>query len=195
ACNKVRETDHATVQHIWIDTICIDKSNAQELSTSINSMFRWYKNAEVCYIYLFDVSWDGSNNSSFRDQFLRSEWFLRGWTLQELLAPKQLRFFDRDWKYIGSKDDLVAEIANATHIETEHLLGNFRSASLAQKMSWLAGRTTTVIEDRAYCMLGIFGIYLEARYGQGEDEFLRLQEEILRNWDKEEPFDESLFAW
>jgi hypothetical protein len=195
ACKEVLESEDKTMRHIWIDTVCINQGDSQELSTSINSMFRWYQNAEVCYVYMFDVSWDCTNLASSRTQFVKSDWFRRGWTLQELLAPKKLKFFDRDWKVIGSKDDLVTEIMSATGISAEHLGGSFHSASLGQKMSWLAGRTTERLEDRAYCVLGIFGIYLDARYGSGEDEFMRLQEEILKGWRKDVPFDESLFAW
>lgn len=195
ACKKVLETKDEAMRHIWIDTICINQGDSQELTTSINSMFRWYQNAQVCYVYLFDVSWDSTNLLMSQKQFVGSEWFLRGWTLQELLAPKQLKFFDRDWKLIGSKDDLVTEIMTATRISAEHLSGAFRDASLAQKMSWLAGRTTEYLEDRAYCVLGIFDIYLDARYGSGESEFMRLQQEIITNWPQGVPFDESLFAW
>ena len=195
ACKKVLETKDEAMRHIWIDTICINQGDSQESSTSINSMFRWYQNAQVCYVYLFDVSWDSTNLLMSQKQFVGSEWFLRGWTLQELLAPKQLKFFDRDWKLIGSKDDLVTEIMTATRISAEHLGGAFRDASLAQKMSWLAGRTTEYLEDRAYCVLGIFDIYLDARYGSGESEFMRLQQEIIRDWPQQVPFDESLFAW
>ena len=79
ACQQVRKASDKTVRHIWIDTVCIDKSDAQELSISINSMFQWYENAEVCYVYLFDVSWISANDTSSREQFRKSHWFKRGW--------------------------------------------------------------------------------------------------------------------
>src|ERR1700760_1972177 len=41
--------------YIWIDTCCIDKGSSAELSEAINSMFRWYRDADVCYAYLQDV--------------------------------------------------------------------------------------------------------------------------------------------
>ncbi|KAK8097404.1 hypothetical protein PG984_016543 [Apiospora sp. TS-2023a] len=113
--------------------------------------------------------------------------------IQELLAPRKLVFYDRNWKHIGLKEDLFELITDATGISKQHLQ-DFRSASLAQKISWLARRNTKYLEDRAYCMLGIFGIFLDARYGQGEHEFLRLQREIINGWTKGS-FDESLFAW
>ncbi|TVY82491.1 Vegetative incompatibility protein HET-E-1 [Lachnellula suecica] len=201
ACQRVRNTSDQTLRHVWIDTVCIDKSNAQELNIAINSMFRWYENAEVCYVYLFDVSWNGANDNSSREQFKNSQWFKRGWTLQELLAPRKLEFFDRDWKYIGSKKELVDDISKVTSISREHLLSNFRSASLAQKMSWLANRETKFPADMSYCMLGVLGVgnleglFMDARYSQGTNEFRRLQIEIVKKWDPALPFDESLFAW
>ncbi len=79
ACQQVRKASDKTVRHVWIDTVCIDKSDAQELSISINSMFQWYENAEVCYVYLFDVSWIGANDTTSREQFVKSQWFKRGW--------------------------------------------------------------------------------------------------------------------
>ena len=79
ACQQVRTTSDKAVRHIWIDTVCIDKSDAQELSIAINSMFQFYENAEVCYVYLSDVSWTGANDTSSREQFVESQWFKRGW--------------------------------------------------------------------------------------------------------------------
>ncbi|KAL8709869.1 MAG: hypothetical protein Q9220_005485 [cf. Caloplaca sp. 1 TL-2023] len=42
-------------EYVWIDTCCIDKRSSAELSEAINSMFRWYQEAQVCYTYLSDV--------------------------------------------------------------------------------------------------------------------------------------------
>jgi hypothetical protein len=196
ACKKVRDASanqNPAINHIWIDTICINKDDVGETQRAINSMFRWYAEAEVCYVYLADVSWDQSPNRI--EQIQASKWFLRGWTLQELLASRNVQFYDRNWNHIGSKIDLAVTISKATHIDQAHLLGGFRAASLGQKMSWLAERQTTFIEDLAYCMLGIFGVFLEPRYGQGGREFTRLQMEIVKTWDKNRPFDETLFAW
>ena len=91
---------------VWIDTCCIDKRSSAELSEAINSMYRWYQNAEECYVYLNDVLWDNSSDSSSRtseDSFIKSQWFSRGWTLQELLAPRNAFFFDRNWAKIGTR--------------------------------------------------------------------------------------------
>lgn len=195
ACEQVRQGTTG-VRHLWIDTVCINKGDSRELSSALNSMFNWYHNAAVCYVYLYDVTWNEADDlDGSRQQFLQSKWFTRGWTLQELLAPKNIEFYDRDWRYIGSKQSLMDQIAEATGILREHLLGDFRTASIAQKMSWLSRRTTSIIEDRAYCMLGLFGVFLDPRYGRGGDEFLRLQREIFVSTPAGAIFDESMFAW
>lgn len=173
--------------YVWIDSCCIDKTSSAELSEAINSMFRWYEKAKVCYAYLRDVpSWNESpheQNSAFR----RSEWFTRGWTLQELLAPKDVIFYDHDWVEIGRKSRLEQLISGITGIQD---LSSFMEACVAQKMSWAAKRDTTRVEDEAYCLLGPFDVNMTPIYGEGEKAFLRLQLEILATSD-----DESIFAW
>lgn len=62
-------------------------------------------------------------------------------------------------------------------------------------MSWLALRDTQRLEDRAYCMLGIFNVYLDTRYRQGPNEFMRLQLRIIEEWNRDLPFDDTLSAW
>lgn len=176
------------LDYIWIDTCCIDKTNSAELSEAINSMFKWYRLAVECYVYLPDVSWEG--NEASKAQFRESVWFQRGWTLQELLAPREARFYDREWKFIDTKTHLSAEIGAATNIDLTYLRDDFRSASIATKMSWASRRKTTKPEDQAYCLLGIFNISMDARYGEGEKAFIRLQKELIVNYN-----DESIFAW
>jgi hypothetical protein len=160
--------------------------SSSELSEAINSMFRWYRDAEVCYVYLSDVS-GPLEEASNMDTFRLSKWFTRGWTLQELLAPDELKFFDKDWVHIGTKEELFETISSVTGIR--HLF-NFEDASVAQKMSWAAERETTRREDQAYCLLGIFGVNMPPLYGEGPNAFFRLQLEIMRISN-----DESLFAW
>jgi hypothetical protein len=187
-CKLARETD---CEYFWIDTCCIGKSSSAELNESINSMFQWYKNAEACYVYLSDVSIDGPQ---YADQWRSSRWFTRGWTLQELLAPLTVRFYDCQWRYCGEKKSsrLRRLIAEITSIDEEVLLDSeliFPSA-VARKMSWAARRQTTRVEDTAYCLLGLFGVNMPLLYGEGRRAFIRLQEEILRR-----SADMSLFAW
>ncbi|PWY69641.1 HET-domain-containing protein [Aspergillus sclerotioniger CBS 115572] len=169
--------------YAWIDTCCIDKTSSAELSEAINSMYRWYYEADVCYVYLADIQ-SGS-------EFVGSRWFTRGWTLQELIAPPNMIFFDGQWKEIGTKESLHHALSECTGIPGNILLGeDLETASVAQRMSWAAKRQTTRLEDRAYSLLGIFGINMPLIYGEGKRSFIRLQEEILKVID-----DHSIFAW
>ena len=124
--------------------------------------------------------------------FLRSEWFTRGWTLQELLAPSHLHFYDHGFNLIGSKIQLCDKVSACTSIAPKYLDGRkrFNDASIATRMSWASRRQTTRYEDEAYCLLGIFGVSIPPCYGEGAEAFYRLQREILARSD-----DESIFAW
>ncbi|KAI0129830.1 heterokaryon incompatibility protein-domain-containing protein, partial [Xylariales sp. AK1849] len=177
--------------YVWIDTCCIDKSSAVELSEAINSMFRWYKNAAICYAYLSDVV-AGDDHFSARFSLQKSRWFTRGWTLQELIAPRVLHFYDVEWTSLGTKHKLVTELVKTTGISRLFLLGmaDLHEASIAQRMSWAAKRITKRREDMAYCLLGIFDISMTMIYGEGDRAFMRLQEEVLRHTP-----DDTILAW
>jgi hypothetical protein len=170
------------LQYFWVDTCCIDKSNRAELTEAINSMFRWYRMSTKCYVYLSDVSTTAVNTDELTWElaFRRSRWFTRGWTLQELIAPISIDFFCRDLKWIGSKSSLEQQIHEITGIPKSALQG----ASLAQfndkeRFSWIQPRQTTVEEDKAYSLLGIFDVQMPLRYGEGmANAFKRLEEEI-----------------
>ncbi|KAI9929363.1 hypothetical protein MW887_000831 [Aspergillus wentii] len=170
--------------YVWIDTCCIDKTSSAELSESINSMYRWYEEAEVCYVCLADVSSMGD--------FSNSRWFTRGWTLQELIAPLKVIFLDRNWKVLGTKESLQAKISDRTRIPVDILTGtgDLDRVPVAQRMAWAATRQTSRLEDRAYSLLGIFGINMPMLYGEGKMAFARLQEEIMKVYE-----DFTLFAW
>ena len=102
--------------YIWIDTCCIDKSSSAELIESINSMYRWYQNAGVCFVYMADVFLQVNDDPSKMELFGSSRWFTRGWTLQELLAPRHIIFYDHGWEEIGSKIDLIEPISHTTGV-------------------------------------------------------------------------------
>ncbi|KAK5315265.1 hypothetical protein LTR21_001854 [Exophiala xenobiotica] len=178
--------------YVWIDTCCIDKRSSAELSEAINSMYRWYQNATVCYAYLEDVYSDPEKNPEAMDNELRrSRWFRRGWTLQELIAPSVLIFFNQTWQKLGTKISMAVSISSFTHIPQLILLGgDLDQESVATRMSWASTRKTTRVEDLAYCLLGIFNINMPLLYGEGERAFIRLQEEIIKV-----STDYSLFAW
>lgn len=183
---------------LWVDTCCIDKSSSAELSESINSMYAWYQRAAACYAYLADVEAqpDPADEKFDRDRFLKqfgaSRWWKRGWTLQELLAPRRLQFYSRLWRPLGDKSSLKEQIAGITQVDADILSGSaaLNTASIAKRMSWAASRTTTREEDIAYCLMGVFDVNMPLLYGEGHKAFIRLQEEIMRKSD-----DHSLFAW
>ena len=187
------------LQYFWVDTCCINKSTSDELSTAINSMFRWYQRATRCYVYLSDVEVPGEviDVQSFRitweDAFRRSRWFSRGWTLQELIAPSMVEFFSKEGKRLGSKISLELEIHEITKVPVGALRGQRLSEfSVPERMSWAANRKTTLKEDKVYCLLGIFHVFLPLIYGEGEDHASqRLQKEIQERSGGEERRDKE----
>jgi hypothetical protein len=190
-CNQAIQDN---IQYVWIDTCCIDKSSSAELSEAINSMYKWYQYASVCYAYLADVIQPNSATKSpdLNSQLHKSRWFTRGWTLQELLAPQSVHFYSAEWTFLGSKHDLCDVISQVTGIHEKYLKGSesIMDASAALKMSWASGRQTTRVEDMAYCLLGIFDVNIALIYGEGKKSFMRLQEEIIKSYE-----DHTLFAW
>ncbi|KAH0533941.1 hypothetical protein FGG08_007450, partial [Glutinoglossum americanum] len=157
-----------------------------ELQEAINSMFRWYRNAAKCYVYLSDVSRpafdsnDKFNQLPWESTFRKSRWFTRGWTLQELIAPASVEFFSKDWERLGNKKSLERHIHEITGIPVKALQGSpLSDFSVTERMLWADKRETTRKEDKAYSLLGIFDIHMSLIYGEGRDNALtRLREEI-----------------
>ena len=177
--------------YAWVDTCCINKDSSAELSEAINSMYRWYKASAVCYAFLSDVNANAPNGDIVEQQIKSSMWFTRGWTLQELLAPRHLVFYDQQWEFLGTKQILSKLLTLWTGIDEAILNGESPSKrSIAQRMSWASERVTLRDEDIAYCLLGIFDVNMPMLYGEGEKAFLRLQEEIIKQSD-----DHTIFAW
>ncbi|KAK5954961.1 maturation of 5S rRNA [Knufia fluminis] len=179
------------LRYAWVDTCCIDKRSSAELSEAINSMFNWYKSARICYVYMEDVgiTLDGD---VLIEVISKSRWFTRGWTLQELLAPQSVSFYDAEWNALGSKHELSRMVAQSSGVDVDLLTGirQIDEYSIAQRMSWASTRKTTRIEDAAYSLLGIFDVNMPLLYGEGTKAFLRLQEMIIQRTD-----DETIFAW
>jgi hypothetical protein len=193
--NAIQEAASDGLEYIWIDSCCIDKSSSAELSESINSMYAWYKGSEICYAILEDVP--GILAIDFRAKFTSSRWFTRGWTLQELLAPKRVFFYGKtvcgDWTPpLGDRTTLAVLISEITSIEIDYLTGrkSVHCASIAKRMSWAAERQTKREEDLAYCLMGLFSVNMSMLYGEGTRAFTRLQEEIMKISD-----DQSIFTW
>ena len=177
--------------YVWIDTCCIDQKSSAELSESINSMYLWYSRSAICYAYLQDVTTSADPDSS-ESSFRKSVWFTRGWTLQELIAPSNVLFLTQSWRSIGYKADLAGTIQEITRIDYGVLCGLalVQDTSVAERMSWASNRKTTKVEDRAYSLLGIFGVNMPAIYGEGSKAFERLQHEIMN-----QSTDYSILVW
>jgi hypothetical protein len=185
--NKIRfcgdQTWRDGLRHFWVDTCCIDKANAVELQEAIISMFRWYRGAAKCYVYLADVSSDAdheSNRLRWKPAFRKSRWFTRGWTLQELIAPVSVEFFSKEGVKLGSKSSLEENIHEITGIPIQALRGSpLSSFSVSKRMAWIEGRVTTREEDMAYSLFGIFDVQMPLLYGEERERaFERLQKEI-----------------
>lgn len=173
-----RQAARDGLRYFWVDTCCINKTDETETQESINAMFRWYQNAAKCYVYLSDVS-SGSQRRNARPSawipaFVKSRWFTRGWTLQELLAPSQVEFFSKEGVYLGSRLDLKQHIYDITNIPPTALSGApLADFSVDERLSWAVGRQTTKKEDEVYCLLGMFGIDLPFQYGEQYEGALR----------------------
>ncbi|PVH68226.1 HET-domain-containing protein [Cadophora sp. DSE1049] len=177
---------HDGLEYFWVDTCCIDKSSSAELSEAINSMFRWYHKAAKCYVYLSDVSTgerkvsDASAEYTWESAFRASKWFTRGWTLQELLAPRSVEFLSREGNRVGNKRTLEQQIHEITGAPVLALREDVLSQyDVDERLSWAKSRQTTRGEDKAYSLFGIFDVQMPLLYGEGEAKaFQRLQEAI-----------------
>jgi hypothetical protein len=179
-----KQAEHDDLNYFWVDTCCINKQDLNELTTAINSMFRWYQNAARCYVYLADVSVrtrDGQlNHVKWESAFGNSRWFKRGWTLQELLAPNIVDFYSRDSVRLGDRISLKQQIVEITGIPIDALQGRALSEfSIDERFSWVETRQTTKAEDKAYCLLGLFQVFMSLIYGEGQSSAMRrLRKEI-----------------
>jgi hypothetical protein len=162
----------------WVDTCCIDKSSSAELQEAINSMFRWYRNAKRCYVYLSDISSTGLGSMDV--DLSRSRWFKRGWTLQESLAPAYVQFFTIDGVLLGDKVSLAQVISEFTGIPLRALQEDpLIHFGPEERMSWADGRETKREEDEAYSLLGLLDVQISILYSEGRpNAFRRLRREI-----------------
>jgi Heterokaryon incompatibility protein (HET) len=189
-CAEQAATDG--LQYFWVDTCCINKSDSTELTTAINSMFRWYRNAKKCYVYLKDVSASGdnaaieTNQNRWKAAFRGSRWFTRGWTLQELIAPAIVEFFSKEGNLLGDKASLESTIHEITRIPTRALPGNpFSDFSVSERQSWVSQRQTTEEEDLAYCLLGLCEVSMPPMYGEGKTAALKRLEMTIEEFSKD----------
>lgn len=184
------EAEKLGLFYVWVDTCCIFKESSAELSESINSMFAWYRDARICFAYMGDVVEDSQS-----EEFQKSKWWTRGWTLQELIAPTDVMFFNSNWSFLNLRTCLAKQIASITGIAERILLSNgleqLQHYSVAEKLCWASKRKTTRGEDRSYSLLGLFGVNMSMIYGEGEEAaFFRFQKEVFAVY-----ADHSIFAW
>ncbi|KIJ68070.1 hypothetical protein HYDPIDRAFT_107698 [Hydnomerulius pinastri MD-312] len=173
----------------WSDTCCIDKSSSAELEESIRSMYNWYWHSSLCMVHLADTI--------TLDDLPNDMWFTRGWTLQELLAPVYVKFYNRDWEPLTGNDNdkqnpaFVERLSRITSIPVSELERyDPETNRIREKMVWASKRRTTRIEDMAYCLMGIFDVRIAIAYGEGKQAFYRLQAEIMQNCN-----DIGIFVW
>ena len=178
------------LEYFWVDTCCINKANEAELSHALNSMFRWYRNATRCYVYLPDVSSAAIETDNklvlpqWEADLRKSQWFTRGWTLQELLAPRAIDFFSRECEWLGDKRSLEQQIHEITGVPKLALQGTPLSQfTVQERLSWINTRKTKLEEDMTYSLLGIFDVYIAPSYGEGR---FRARDRLLQEVEKRE---------
>ncbi|KJA16150.1 hypothetical protein HYPSUDRAFT_47685 [Hypholoma sublateritium FD-334 SS-4] len=176
----------------WMDTVCINKDSSTELDESIRSMYKWYQRSDVCIAYLAETQ---SLHNMEKDK-----WFTRSWTLQELYAPRIVRFYTAQWTAVAENENvwasdkaggssssmqLLSKICDATGFSQSEITGSPRSLNrvpIWRKMQWAAQRSVTREEDTAYSLMGIFNVSMPTGYGEGADHaFFRLVKEILNS--------------
>ncbi|KAF9476756.1 hypothetical protein BDN70DRAFT_923071 [Pholiota conissans] len=170
--------DHG-INLAWMDTVCIDKSSSSELDESIRSMYKWYENSSICIVYLAESD-DLSNVA-------KDSWFTRGWTLQELIAPRELKFYGRTWNMLTKSpndkgdNDVQIQVQKATSITKKEIENSEpQNIRISRKMQWAAYRQVTRSEDIAYSLMGLFDVNMSTAYGEGgRRAFTRLIKEIL----------------
>ncbi|KAI8989010.1 hypothetical protein BD414DRAFT_384884, partial [Trametes punicea] len=191
AQNACRLASVSGYDYVLLERCCsFDASDAKRLHAP-SEMWEWYACAGTCYAYLADVPAEdipSQPNSSFR----RSNWHEDVWTLQTLVAPWNVVFLARDWSVLGTKSELAAVVEEVTGVDTAVLKGErcARDVSVARRMWWASKRRAALVEDRAYSLLGLFGVKMSIAYGEGLLAFMRLQEEVFRVTS-----DQSIFAW
>jgi len=180
-CNAARDKGY---RWAWSDTCCIDKNNNVEVQESVNSMFDWYRHSALTIVHLSDVL-----PSSKPGALTNSVWNRRGWTFQEFLAPKIVLFYQNNWTpYLNDLSPnhkesiaIMQELEYATGIDPQALI-SFRPGmrGAREKLHWASMRITTLQEDVAYSLFGIFGVHLPVIYGEKKQNALgRLLQEIV----------------
>ncbi|KAI5996844.1 hypothetical protein F5J12DRAFT_346351 [Pisolithus orientalis] len=181
--NFCQETRRLGYRWAWSDTCCIDKSMDVILNHSLMSMYKWYADSAATLVFLADVA----HPSKPRD-LAHSVWMTRAWTLQELLAPNVIFFYDSEWEpYLGDTDsnhkespEIMEELADAIKVSDETIV-TFSPDDLGvrEKLRLASTRNATVEEDIAYSLIGVFKSEIRPHYDEGADALGHLLEEIV----------------
>ncbi|KAG9318932.1 hypothetical protein JVU11DRAFT_1046 [Chiua virens] len=192
-CSLVRSLDF---RWAWSDTCCVDKVNHVVLQESLIAMFTWYRGSSLTVVYLRDVS---SQSSQFGDINLRgSLWNTRGWTYQEYVASETIQFYTGDWKpYLGlalpnhkESPIIISEMEVPGISAQESALIRPGLERVREKLFLAANRQTTLMEDIAYSLFGIFDAAIPVMYGEGNRAVGRLLEHVLTG-----SGDVTILAW
>ncbi|PIL33586.1 hypothetical protein GSI_04209 [Ganoderma sinense ZZ0214-1] len=179
--------------YVWIDYCCGDRSHVAELAKDVQSQFLYFSMAQVCYVHLRDVE-SGCDLHVTSSPFRASKWFESPWSLQELIAPDMVIFYSKEWKVLGTKQNLAPLLQEITAVPATVLTfeEDPASFSVAARMSWASQRrSATRQEEQAYSLLGIMGVSMDVPpYGEGRKAFQRLQEEITKQL-----ADTTVFVW
>ncbi|KAN0101163.1 hypothetical protein V8E55_001147, partial [Tylopilus felleus] len=180
-CKKVQEAGY---RWAWCDTCCINKEDNFVLQEALVAMFEWYRSAAMVFVFL-----RGVRSSGKLGDLVISLWNTRAWTLQEYVAAKVIRFYTEDWVLYLDLDipnhkespEIIQEMERATGVSA-HQLASLRPGlnSIREKLCLASSRQTTLVEDAAYSLLGIFSVSgISAIYGEGEKALGRLLAHIL----------------
>ncbi|KAG1835786.1 hypothetical protein DFJ58DRAFT_750031 [Suillus subalutaceus] len=169
----------------WSDTCCIDKSNNVELQESVNSMFRLVSPTPRSQLY---------TSRMFQLRQSLAHWQIAFGThadgrFKNSSHPNIILFYQKDWTlYLDDRTpnhkDSVAimqELEYATGIDRRAVMA-FRPGmrDIREKLQWASTRITTLQEDIAYSLSGVFGVRLRVDYGEKKQNALgRLLQEIV----------------
>ena len=178
----------------WSDTCCINKADHFVLQEALVAMLKWYEGYALTVVFLFDVL-----SPSRRGDLMRSIWNTRAWTFQEYHASKVVRFYTKDWKLYMNIDipnhkespEIISEMEKATGVSLQALMALRPGLDdIREKLCLASTRRTTLVEDAAYSLLGIFSMSLPVVYGEGDQALGRLLVQLLTS-----SGDTSILAW
>ncbi|PPJ51943.1 hypothetical protein CBER1_09686 [Cercospora berteroae] len=196
--------------HVWAGTACIDKSNSQELTESINSMYKWYKEAEVCYVYLQDmpdpesgalgsdlvtpeaeiVDTTATDQSLPLDAAVEDDHKSPVWDTWSRDAFGKCSWFTRAW----TLQEMIAPHRIRFYSQSwrficnlEDIIADIAELTGVHESLWTQQRP---LASFSYSLLGLMGVSIPVVYGEGTNAFQRLQDEILRSGS-----DDSIFAF